>query len=221
MRPIFALCLTAALVSISLAQEKTQPAPSLEQQVMALVTSVQNDLKSEKRAEAAEVLAKYDGTQFPEIAPVLIQVLERDSDPHVRKEAAKSLGKVKPTSVEALDALNHAAEKDPVLKVRLAARMARTGYKAPHPPTLPQAPIGSSPPSGATAKSSTPLPVSETPKGKWSDKLIFWKKKPTTPSSDTQVPILTKPQAPAALPKAPKGEDGPLLLPPPPSENPK
>jgi hypothetical protein len=58
------------------------------------------------------------------------------------------------------------------------------------------------------------------PKPKWSDKLIFWKKKPATPPTATQAPVQTQPPGPAMLPKPPKGEDGPLLLPPPPSENP-
>jgi hypothetical protein len=204
MRPVLTILLAGLLaLPVRADDKKAFPAPSQEQQVLALVNQVQNDLKADKRAAAAEVLHNFDGAQFPEIAPVLIQVLERDSDPNVRKEAAKSLGKIKPTCPETLDALNRAAEKDPVLKVRMAARMAKLGYKAP-PPAPTQ-----------------PLPAA--PHDRWSDKLIFWKKKPTmaAPPPESAPPILKKPQGQGSLPKPPPGEDGPLLLPPPNSGNPK
>ena len=179
-------------------EKKTIPAAPPEQQVLALVNRVQNDLLPEKRAVAAEVLHQYDGNNFPEIMPVLVQVLERDTDPTVRKEAAKSLGRLKPPSSEALDALHRAAEKDASLKVRMAAKVAKLGYKAP--------------PSPPTA----PLP--QAPKEKWTDKLTFWKKK-TSGSVDEVTTPVQGPQQLKQLPKpASSSQEGLLLLPPPPQK---
>src|SRR5205085_8876672 len=81
-----------------------------------------------KRARAAEELRQYDPAAFPDIVPVLIDVLVNDKKPAVRAEAAQSLGKLRPVSQQAGQALEYALTKDPSMRVRLQARSALMQY---------------------------------------------------------------------------------------------
>ena len=53
-----------------------------------LLRIVCSDGDESKRASAAEELRQYDPTQFPDLAPTLINVLLNDKKPAVRAEAA-------------------------------------------------------------------------------------------------------------------------------------
>jgi hypothetical protein len=99
-----------------------------QQRVPELIFTVKQDKDSHKRSDAAEELRQYDPTQFPEIIPVLIDVLHSDSSASVRIEAATSLGRLRPISVAAGQALDKATS-DPNLLVRLQARTSLTYYQ--------------------------------------------------------------------------------------------
>jgi uncharacterized membrane protein len=162
------------------------------ERVYALLNTLQNDTKSGKRSDAAEQLQEIDAQLFPEVVPALVQAALKDSNSSVRREAVKSLGRLKPATKEAADALEQAT-KDESYSVRWQARTSKLGYKvAEAPPPAP--PQGSQvikvPPAGADGRL-TPVPVPSAP--------------PETeqPSKVT----LAKP-----TPKPP--QDGPILVPP-------
>jgi hypothetical protein len=97
--------------------------------VPELIAIVKTDGDERKRADAAEELRFYDPAAFPEIVPVLIDVLLNDKKPSVRAEAASSLGKIRPVSQSAGLALEQAVSNDTSMSVRLQARSALFGYR--------------------------------------------------------------------------------------------
>jgi hypothetical protein len=102
------------------------------EQVMKLINQL-GDGDAGKRARAAEELRDFDAAEHPEIVIVLIEALKKDPSTSVRREAAQSLGRIKPTSVDALKALEEASDKDISSLVRLQARTARIGYRIKEP----------------------------------------------------------------------------------------
>jgi hypothetical protein len=106
--------------------KKNKPNPS--ERVPELLNIVKTDGDEHKRVSAAEELRQYDPKQFPEIVPVLIDVLTNDSKPGVRAEAAQTLGKLRPVTREVGWALEQAVAKDASMRVRLQARSALLGY---------------------------------------------------------------------------------------------
>ncbi len=127
--------LLALLVSIHLAlparagiifgrHSKTNPAERVPQ----LIVSVKTESDEDKRAAAAKELREYDPAAYPELIPVLIDVLQHDEKPSVRSEAAQSLGKLRPVSREAGWALEQAT-KDSSIRVRLQARTSLMSYR--------------------------------------------------------------------------------------------
>jgi hypothetical protein len=106
-------------------KNKTPP----QQRVPELIGIVKLDKDNHKRESAAEELRQYDPAQFPEIIPVLIDVLQTDPSVGVRIEAATSLGRLRPISVPAGQALEKAASSDSNLRVRLQARTSLTYYQ--------------------------------------------------------------------------------------------
>jgi hypothetical protein len=121
-------------------KSKTPP----QQRVPELIVIVQQDKDSHKRVEAAEELRQYDPQQFPEIVPILIEALQNDASSSVRIEAAISLGRLRPISVPAGQALEKAASVDANLRVRLQARTSLTYYQLSgyHAPKTKEAPPG-------------------------------------------------------------------------------
>jgi hypothetical protein len=122
-------------------KSKTPP----QQRVPELLAIVKQDKDSHKRVDAAEELRQYDSGQFPEIIAVLIDVLQTDASPSVRIEAATSLGRMRPISVPAGQALEKAASGDSNLRVRIQARTSLTyyqlsGYHAPKTKDVPTGP---------------------------------------------------------------------------------
>jgi hypothetical protein len=134
--------------------KRKKPEPT--QRVPELVQVLKADLDDRKRAEAAEELRQYDPGQFPQIIPALVDALQTDPKPGVRSEAAHSLGKLRPVSQPAGQALEKAAVHDHALRVRLQARTAlmfyhMAGYSAAkkaEPPVGPGPGAGPGPPPG-------------------------------------------------------------------------
>ena len=107
-------------------KKKQQPNPN--DRVPELLVTVKTDGDENKRAHAAEELRQFDAASHPEVVPILIDVLLNDKKPAVRAEAAQSLGKLRPVSQEAGQALEQALAKDPSMRVRLQARSALLQY---------------------------------------------------------------------------------------------
>lgn len=104
---------------------KTDPA----QRVPELIGILRSDPSDDKREAAAEELRQYDPKTYPDIVPALTQALQSDSKSAVRAEAAQSLGKLRPISQEAGQALQIAASSDAALRVRLQARSSLLHYQ--------------------------------------------------------------------------------------------
>jgi hypothetical protein len=98
------------------------------QKVQQLLATVKGDGDESKRATAAEELRDFDAGQFPEMVPVLADVVLTDPKVSVRTEAAQTLGKIRPINQQAGWALEQTAAKDISLRVRLAAKTALMGY---------------------------------------------------------------------------------------------
>lgn len=226
----------AALATLVLAQlalpaadagifsRKEKPAP--EVQVMEHLKNLKNNPRAGERADAADDLGAFDSLAFPEIVPALINALQNDSSSSVRKQAAESLGKLRPTSVEAEQALEQAEKQDSSLLVRWRARTSLLGYRVPpvaKPPVVSVPPPSRAPivvkeqPKPAPAQPAQPTRPLPTP-----DTSLTEHARPTPPPAETG-PILTPPRTvqPASLarpvpksPAPPPVEDGPILLPP-------
>src|SRR5579862_1807924 len=111
---------------------KTPP----QQRVPELIVALKAEKDAHKRADAAEELRQFDTKEFPEIIPVLVDALQNDPASGVRTEAAKGLGRLRPFSAPAAQALEKAASGDSNLLVRLQARTSLvyyqvSGYHAP------------------------------------------------------------------------------------------
>ena len=108
---------------------KKKPAPvDPNQRVPELLGLVKTSPDENQRAKAAEELRKYDPQAFPDMVPVLIDVLASDPKAPVRSEAAHTLSKLRPVSVPVGQALERALAKDPSMRVRLQTRSALLQY---------------------------------------------------------------------------------------------
>ncbi len=137
---LFGLCLLVALLMPSgpveggLLSRKSKPrTPTPAERVYGLLENLKNAPDSDQRQEAAEQLREFNAQEFPEIIPALIYTLQKDSSSSVRREAAQSLGRIRPTSMEVAQALEIASEKDSSVRVRLQARASKSDYKATEP----------------------------------------------------------------------------------------
>jgi hypothetical protein len=186
---------------------KKKPKPSPSERVPELIAVVKDDGDENHRQDAAEELRHYDATAFPAIVPALIEALLMDKKAAVRAEAAQSLGKLRPISREAGQALEQALHNDPSMRVRLQSRSALmqyhwAGYRSGKdtPPLEPAAkdPPGTPPPVSTSAKPSTrvvPQPVPQPVR-------------PTTKEPPLAAPVNPAPP-PAARPAPP--QQGPKL----------
>src|SRR5438105_2608466 len=120
------LLAVAAPAPAGLFGKRKKPDPA--QRVPELVQVLKADRDDRKRSEAAEELRQYDPGQFPQIVPALVDALQTDPKPGVRIEAAHTLGKLRPVSQPAGQALEKAAGHDASLRVRLQARTALMFY---------------------------------------------------------------------------------------------
>lgn len=96
--------------------------------VPELITTLKSDRDADKRARAAAELRNHDVASFPDILPALVEALLQDPKPNVRAEAAQSLGKIRPVSQVAGEALEQATANDSSMRVRLNARSALLQY---------------------------------------------------------------------------------------------
>jgi hypothetical protein len=141
------------------------PKPTPDERVPELIGIIKTDGDENKRLDAIAELRQYDARAFPNIVPVLIEVLLTDKKPIVRAEAAQSLGRLRPVYQEAGQALEQALHNDTSPRVRLQARSALLQYhwlgyhsgQAPPPANAGKDPPA--PPAGNTsAKNPTQLP---------------------------------------------------------------
>lgn len=176
-----------------------KPKPSGPDYVQGLIATLQTESHASKRAKAAEELSHQDGQAFPEILPALMVALQTDQNTGVRREAATALGRLKPASQEALQALEQATEKDESGWVRLAARSAKLGYKVPPPP----------PPTTANKPPSPPdVRISNSPLGPRTTHQL-----PLPPPTKSGEPGKFLPEPPAKpATDASKDQDGPILI---------
>lgn len=107
---------------------KKKPPVEPTQRVPELLVQVKSSQDESQRSEAADELRKYDHRQFPDIVPVLIDVLQTDAKPSVRVAALSTLSKLRPVSQEVGLALEGALAKDGSMRVRLQARSALLHY---------------------------------------------------------------------------------------------
>jgi hypothetical protein len=105
------------------------PRPDPNQVVPLLIVTIKTEQDERKRIEAATALRNFDPNAFPDIVPILVDVLQSDPKMGVRYEAANSLAKIRPVSRLAGQALERAASKDDSLRVRLLARTSLLGYR--------------------------------------------------------------------------------------------
>lgn len=185
---------------------KKEKKPNPADRVAELIVTVKTSQEEQKRSAAAEELREFDPATYPDIVPILIDVLRNDPKPSVRAEAAQSLGKLRPVIKEAGWALEQAVANDSSMKVRLQARSSLlmyhwAGYQSPktnEPPLLqtkepPLAPPDKGPPLVPPGMPPMPKPSPMPPK----------------PTGPTAHPL---PVGPSLAPA-----DPPRLQPPPPS----
>jgi len=125
-----ALLLVLACASVSVAGpfRKTTKTDSATH-VPLLLQVLRGSPDERARESAANSLREYDAKTFPEILPALTESLTTDKSPSVRSEAAESIGKIRPISIQAGYALEQAIANDKSPLVQLAAREARLKYR--------------------------------------------------------------------------------------------
>lgn len=193
------------------------------ERVMELLSVLQNDNETGKRARAAEDLGRFDAQAYPEIVPALSNVLQKDSSSIVRKGAAEALGRIKPPSREAAEALDLAIANDTSAWVRFHARTARLVYHVPAQPAPPPPPAA---PPARTTTSASPLISKPLPSPSSSNMPLTTRPLPLPPSGSGKAgsptdpgkflpdPMPLPPEAKQAkeLPMEPKTDNsGPIL----------
>jgi hypothetical protein len=218
----------AAPVSAGIIFGKKGAKTTPEQRVPELINTLMTSGDENKRSEAVEELRQYDSGQFPQIVPALIEVLANDKKPAVRAEAAQSLGKIRPVSQQAGQALEQAL-KDGSARVRLQARSSLlqyhwAGYRNDGKPATPPPTVNPPAVNSPAAAPPAPMQVKEPPPVVPSTKEPPLAS-PPPPAPTTQPPAATPPvarttSAPRPLPTGPE-QAPPLPAPaktPPPSE---
>ncbi|MGL4549544.1 MAG: HEAT repeat domain-containing protein, partial [Gemmataceae bacterium] len=138
--------------------EKVDP----KTRVPELIGVLQAEKDEGRRSSAAVELRNFDAGQFPEVVPALVTALLTDTRQGVRIDAAQSLGKIRPVSQAAGEALEHALDKDPSMRVRLQARSVLlgyhwAGYRSVKKPDVPPVATAGTPPPVATAEKRSAL----------------------------------------------------------------
>lgn len=174
------------------------------QQVQQLILTLQTSTDSVRRTDAAEDLREFDTVEFPQIIPVLVNALKTDKSIQVRIEAARSLGKIRPLTKMAGDALSDAASNDPALRVRWQARTSLAFYT-----------VAGVNPHNHAPNGSTPTPPKATislkePQSNSSGESVFVPQ-PETKNFSGSVPVTVTPSSSYALP-LPKGPTQVLIV---------
>jgi hypothetical protein len=144
---ILAVVLTAApsASAINLFSRRAKVNPA--ERVPELLSIVKSAAEERKRVSAVDELRQYDAAAFPQIVPVLLDVLKTDPSTSVRVEAAHSLGRLRPASPAVAQVLDGAAGHDASTRVRWQARAALLFYPAsvPHTAARPNEPSSQQP----------------------------------------------------------------------------
>ncbi len=219
---VCAVILAAALPApAGIFGKKKKPDPV--QRVPELIQILQAEKDDRKRAAAAEELRQFDPAQFPQIVPTLVEVLKTDPKGNVRLEAVHTLGKLRPVSQQAGQAMEKAAGADASLRVRVQARTSlmfyhMAGYsaakKAEPPPPPARGPRTDEPP---LAVPNPAPPTAQTPPPPLAPSTTEAPPPATEPGPSLYRPLPSTPsQAPPVQPSASAPElDGPILTPPP------
>lgn len=156
-----------------------KPRAKKEGQASNLINTAKNDPDEEKRIAAITEMRDMDAQANAQIIPTLIDLLQNDTRPAVRREAASALSRVRPGTPAAQQALQQAASKDPSLRVRIQAWSSYKMFQMGGPP-----------------KTKEPQPTTPTVK------------RPTTdepPLYDGDEAVTAEPRRPPVTPPAPKG----------------
>jgi hypothetical protein len=188
-----------------------RPRVNAKERVPELLGKVKAEKDERQRVAAAAELRQFDGNAFPEIAFVLMDVLQSDGATNVRLEAAFSLARLRPSTQEVSQALHQAATKDSSLRVRMQARTSLMFYHVsatprkgePQGPILPTTPAQTPPP---------PATVTPTQGTVVMPPLNLPRPLPNGPSQPVQIPSQTS--EPPLLQPVPTGGQGPILTPP-------
>jgi hypothetical protein len=144
-----------------------KPAPvDPRTRVPELLNVLKSDKDAAKRSKAAEELKNFDAAAFPDIVPALIRALNEDPQPGVRIDAAQSLGKIRPVSQAAGEALENALEKDPSMRVRIQTRAILlqynwAGYRTAKKEAIP---LATEPPRGVLGRFLPPIRTTPDPR---------------------------------------------------------
>lgn len=223
--------LVAALLAVALTTtaragilfKKKKPPVDANQRVPELIGQVKTSPDEHQRSQAAQELRQYDPIAFPDIVPVLLDVLANDPKPPVRAEAAHSLSKLRPVSVMVGQALEQALAKDKSMRVRLQARSALlqyrwAGYRTPKktdiPPQTQEPPLAPPLPGPPTGKGPPPLPPTPQPvtPPPTEQPLPALTTRPGTRSLDPSVPVIRlTPMVPGSAPPLPSAPPQPGL----------
>jgi hypothetical protein len=190
--------------------------PDPQTRVPELIAILKSDNDEGKRAKAAEELAGYDATQFPDVVPALTGALLSDPKTGVRLEAAHALAKVRPVSQQAGQALEQALSNDSSMRVRLKCRSMLlqyhwAGYRSLKKNDAPP-PLNTKEPPPADGK--VPPIIRTTPGPAPSTYRVLPSAKPAPPST-AEPPLAPPLPAPTPAPPAPTPAPPPAAPPPP------
>jgi hypothetical protein len=178
-----------------------------EERVPQLLAVLKTDPDESKREAAAKELRDFDTTAFPDMIPTLVSALLGDSKLGVRIEAAETLGKLRPISQEAGQALEQALANDGSMRVRLQARRVLLGYRL-------HGYRSKGKVDEATPTAVTPPPAAA-PKPGFSVPFLTRSKAPVVPAETAPPPLATPETAPPRVSPVPQPTAAPpLALPP-------
>jgi hypothetical protein len=192
---------------------KTPP----QQRVPELVAILKTDKSDHKRSQAAEELRQFDPKEFPEVVAALIDALQNDTSASVRVEAATGLGRLRPVTVPAGQALEKAVADDSNMRVRIQAKASLVYYQL----SGYHAPKKGDPPATAGKTTTDEPPLAAGNEQWWKvDKTSPLapptpKQMPSGPQAGPMVPVVTSPSVSPAPPTNPQPNLGPPLTNPP------
>jgi hypothetical protein len=182
-----------------------------EERVPQLLAILKTDPDERKREAAAKELRDFDAGAFPGMVPALVGALLGDSKVGVRVEAAETLGKVRPVSPAAGQALEQALANDASVRVRLQARRSLLSYRL-HGYQSKGKPDAAPPAPAASAKAeASPAPAPAAPKKGFSLPFLSGNAKTPVLPPETPPPPLAGPETPS--PRGPQVAPVPTLVP--------
>lgn len=124
--PLVVLAL-ASPSQAGLFRKTVKPDPATH--VPELIEILKSSKDEKARASAASELRDFDAKVFPDLLPALTETLANDPSSTVRADAAESIGKVRPISLQAGYALEQAIAHDKSTFVRASSRWAIAQYR--------------------------------------------------------------------------------------------